>query len=60
MKYFRLTDESGFTQQYICTESNSEPIPKDDTTVVEEISEETFESALTHKTSRLDLFMPSI
>lgn len=61
MRYFKLTDESDSRIEYIkVLDDVTEVKPKSDTTKVEEISEEDYENALNLKTSRWDLFMPTI
>ena len=42
MKYFKLISKDQSICQFVSTESDIYPVPKDDTTTVEEISEEDY------------------
>ena len=61
MKYFKLISKDQSICQFVSTESDIYPVPKDDTTTVEEISEEDYyQFEISGKRNRLDLFMPTL
>lgn len=60
MRYFKLKDENNLTTQYISIEHDDMPVLKDANISIEELSKKDFETATTMKTSRWDLFMPTI
>jgi hypothetical protein len=60
VKYFKLTSASGSQIEYLKVKDDAAEVKaKLETTLVEEISEETFEAETNPRTSRWDLFMPT-